>query len=96
MIVVLLLLTPTAVSLLSLAHPDASIGLIMENPLEEEREEERSGGEEDLKELKEYTLPAEQTRNGAATNNLAIRHPYTHKWYSSVLSVLDWPPEFLG
>jgi hypothetical protein len=95
-VLALLLLTPTFVSLLSLVHPETSISLVMENPLEEEREEERSSGEEDLKELKEFTLPAELMNKDAYSMILSIRHQYVLSVYSSVFSVPDLPPEFLG
>lgn len=92
----LLMLTPTFISLLTIANPESTISLVMENPLEEEREEERSSGEEDLKELKEFTMPSELASKDTYSTPYLVRYQYTIKQYSSELSVPYMPPEFIG
>jgi hypothetical protein len=64
--------------------------------MEEEKEEERSSAEEDMKELKEFTLPSESAKKNDYILLLQIKHNYTIRPYSSVLTVLDLPPEVRG
>ena len=94
-VLVILLLTPTYFSLIKSLDSD-SIDLVFENPVEEEREEERSSAEDEIKELKEFTLPLEFLDKGSFSIDLAIKHQYAFRAYSSTLPVPYMPPEFLA
>ena len=90
---VLLLLVPTVMHVFITANPDGSYEILIENPIEEEREEERSSGEEEMKELKEYTLPYELAHRDDFGALAARMHTYELGAYTSDLPIPYLPPE---
>jgi len=93
MVMVLLLLSPTVMHVFITANPDSSYELLIENPIEEEREEERSSAEEEMKEVKEYTLPCQLAHRDDFGSLAARMHTYELGSYTSDLPIPYLPPE---
>jgi hypothetical protein len=92
LLLVLALMMPTLILVVGSVNPDASLSLVFENPLEEEREEERSGGEDEVKEM-HASLPLEIGHRDDFDGVAARQHAYQLGAYSSELPIPYLPPE---
>jgi len=93
LLVVFSLMAPTIVLVTDSLVPHISFTGVFENPIEEEREEERSSGEDEVKEYKVYTLPYQLSQRDEFDALAARQHAYELGSYISDLPIPYLPPE---
>jgi len=96
LVMVLVLLAPTMIHVFVSFQPEGSFELLIENSTEEEREEERSSGEDESKEIKGYTLPLEISHRDDFGSLAARKHAYELGAYSTDFPIPYLPPELVA
>ncbi len=93
LLLVLALMMPTLVLVVGTMNPNTTLSVVFENPMEEEREEERSSGEDEVKEMKAYSLPLEIANRDEFDASAARQHAYELGTYTFDLPIPYLPPE---